>query len=937
MLVAPGAPEGAAPRGRSRRSGGGAGIPRGLRVRRPESDGVDQLFLIDGSSYFYRAFYGMRGLTTSKGFPTNAIYVFTSMMVKILKQRKPRFLGIVFDAPGPTFREKTFADYKAHRPPMPEDLAKQIPYIKRIPELFSVSAVEVGGVEADDVIGTLARRATARGIDTVIVTGDKDLMQLVTKELDDSRPGIVIYDDMKERMYGIKEVVDRFGVPPARVADVLALMGDVTDNIPGVRGIGEKTASKLIAQYGGVEEIYRGLDRVEPRWRKILEPERRNAEISKDLATIRIDVPVPLEPEAMTPGEPDLQRLIPFLTDLEFSKLLDAFQGADRVRQRALTTEQYGTILKEEDLQAVWDSLAREETIALDVETSGPDPMRAELVGVSLCAAPGKGFYIPLGHRYLGAPAQLDRSVVLRGLQKLVGDPRKRIVGQNIGFDALVLERCGVTIANIAFDTMLAAYLVNPDRGPFNLESLSREYLGHEKISFEDVAGRGKGQLTFDQIDVERVSRKACEDVDVTLRLVPILEERLRRDGLLKLLQEMEVPLVRVLLDMERIGVRIDAEFLRRLSSEMAARSREIQKEIFAIAGEEFNVDSPKQLQRILFEKLKLSPGKRTKTGLSTDESVLARLAPEHPLPAKILQHRQLNKLRGTYVDALPQLIHPDTGRVHTSYNQAVAATGRLSSSDPNLQNIPIRTEEGRKIRRAFVPEPDHLLISADYSQLELRILAHMSEDPGLVGAFREDRDVHRATAAEVFGLPPEQVPDELRSRAKAINFGIIYGMSAFGLAQRLRIDQKTAQEYINLYFGRYRRVKEFLDRVLEQGEKLGYVTTLFGRRRYVPQLASKNWQIRGQEERVAINAPIQGTAADIMKIAMINVWNRYRNEGFSAKMILQVHDELVIEAPEREADRAAEVVRAEMERALEMRVPLKVDVSRGRNWADLE
>jgi len=897
---------------------------------------MDQLFLVDGSSYFYRAFFGLRGLATSKGFPSNAIYVFTNMLVKVLKQQAPKYLAIVFDAPGRTFRDDLYKDYKAHRPPMPEDLVRQIPHIKRVPALFEVPMLEIAGVEADDVIGTLAARANVRGIDTVIVTGDKDFNQLVNKRLKDPKPGITIYDDMKERMLGIDEVKEKMGVPPERVIDLLAIMGDSTDNIPGVRGIGEKSAPKIINDLGSVEDIYASLDKVEPRWRKLFEAGRESAFLSKKLATIKTDVALDFSPDALRPGTPNRDRLIAFLKEFEFNRLLDAWQGPDRPKERRLTFGKYRLVLTAADLDALVDEMSRAERIAIDTETDAPDPMKARLIGVSVCVAPGEARYIPIAHRYLGCPEQLPLETVLAKLGPVLADPAKRFVAHNAGYDLVVLERLGATVATLAFDTMLGAYLVNPDKGPFNLENVSREWLSHEKIAYEDIAGRGKAQVTFDQVAVDRVRDKSCEDVDVTLQALGPIAERLRSDGLDRLLADLELPLVRVLVDMERAGVRIDAAFLKSVSKDFGARIRDLQQKCAEFAGQEFNPDSPKQLEQILYDKLKLPTGRKTKTGFSTDEGELERLAPMHDLPRAVLDHRALRVLKGTFVDALPAMINAETGRVHTSYNQAVAATGRLSSSDPNLQNIPIRTEEGRKIRRAFVPDPGCVLISADYSQVELRILAHMSGDERLVKAFREDADVHRATAAEVFGVPPEQVSDEQRSRAKAINFGIIYGMSGFGLAQRLTIDQKTAQDYIKLYFLRYQGVRAFIDRTLKEGADRGYVSTLFGRRRYV-NLRSSDRMTRAPQERIAINAPIQGTAADLMKVAMINAWKRYRAERMRSRLILQVHDELVVEAPEAEADRAAGVVREEMERVHPMCVPLKVDVSTGMNWAEMK
>jgi DNA polymerase-1 len=895
------------------------------------------LFLVDGSSYFYRAFFGLRGLSTSSGFPTNAIHVFATMLTRIARQNAPDLLAVVWDAPGRTFRDDLYKDYKATRAPMPEDLSKQIPVIKRLPELFAIPAVEVPGVEADDAIGTLARQALAKGIDVVILTGDKDFTQLVTKNRGEDRPGIVLYDDMKEQWSGLDQVKEKFGVPPERVIDVLGLMGDSTDNIPGVQGIGGKTAAKLVAKHGSIPDLYARLDQVEERWRRALEKDREGAELSRRLATIKCDVPLPVRVEDLKPGEPDRARLAELFRSLEFTKLLDQLGEPRAPERRTLSYAGYRSVMTAEDLESTLRELAPARTIALDLETTSADPMRATIVGITLCVREGESRYIPVGHTYLGAPKQLPLKRVLAALRPNLTDPERRIVGQNIKYDALVLRRAGLEVATIGFDTMVAAYLVNPDKGPHNLASICREYIGHDMILFEDVAGKGAKQTTFDQVPVDRARDYSGEDADVALRLVPILGERLAKDGMKGLMEDVEIPLIRVLLDMEEAGVRIDAVALKRMSSEFAGRMRGTLKEIHGIAGEEFNVESPKQLQRILFDKLALTPGRRTKTGLSTDVAVLEKLASEHPLPEKILQYRQLAKLKSTYIDALPGMIHPETGRVHTSYNQAIAATGRLSSSDPNLQNIPIRTPEGRLIRTAFVPDPGCAYVAADYSQIELRVMAHLADDPRMKRAFHENRDIHRATAAEIFEVEPERVTDDQRRRAKEINFGVLYGMSAGGLAQRLRLNYKTAQEFIARYFERYARVKEFIDRSLEEARKTGYVVTALGRRRYVPELASQNRMIRGPAERIAVNAPIQGTAADLMKLAMIRVWRRLGAERRRARMILQVHDELVLEAPEKEADPVAAILREEMEGAYPLSVPLQVNLSRGRNWAELE
>jgi len=895
------------------------------------------LFLVDGSSYFYRAFFGLRGLSTSTGFPTNAIFVFANMLVRLGKQHSPDYLGVVFDAPGRTFRDDLFPKYKANRAPMPEDLSKQIPVIKKIPGMFAIKSIEAPEVEADDVIGTLARQAVAKGIDTVILTGDKDFMQLVNKNKGDAKPGILLYDDMKEQWSGIDQVVAKFGVPPERVIDVQGLMGDPTDNIPGVHGIGEKTAAKLIQAHGSIEELYRHLDKVEPRWRALLERDRAGADLSRRLATIKTDVPLPVTVDDLQPGTPDKAKLASLFRELEFTRLLEQIGEAPAPERKTLSFEKYKAILKSDELRATVAELRKSRTISLDLETTSADPMRAAIVGITVCVREGESRYIPVGHTYLGAPSQLPLKEVLEALRPLLQDPERRIIGQNIKYDALVLSRHGVEVASIAFDTMVASYLVNPDQGPHNLASISRNYLGHDMILFEDVVGRGAKQTTFDQVPVEQARDYSGEDADVVFRLAPMLQERLEKDGLSDLMRDVELPLIGVLLDMERTGVRIDASVLQKLSQEFSGRMKAAMDEVHRLAGEPFNLDSPKQLQRILFQKLGLKPGRKTKTGLSTDVAVLEKLAADHPLPDKLLEYRQLAKLRGTYVDALPAMIHPETGRVHTSYNQAVAATGRLSSSDPNLQNIPIRSPEGRLIRTAFVPAAGSLYVSADYSQIELRVMAHLSGDPRMTAAFRENRDIHQATAAEIFEVGLSEVSDDQRRKAKEINFGILYGMSAGGMAQRLKIDHKTAQDFIARYFARYARVKEFIDQSLATARRTGYVTTALGRRRYVPGLASKNSVIRNPSERIAVNAPIQGTAADIMKLAMIGVWRRLRAEKLRTKMILQVHDELVLEAPKGEAEAASELLRDEMERAFPMTVPLKVGLASGGTWAELE
>ncbi|MBI3857766.1 MAG: DNA polymerase I [Planctomycetes bacterium] len=889
-----------------------------------------RLFLIDGSSYFYRAFFAVRGLVNSKGMPTNAAFGFTTMLTKILKSKDPEAIAVVFDAPGKTFRDDLYKEYKATREAMPEDLVRQLPHVKSIPPAMNIVTLEVPGVEADDVIGTLARRGLAEGFDVILVTGDKDFMQLVTKKAGAPEPGITIYDDMKERIIGIDEVVEKFGVPPERVVDVLALIGDTSDNIPGVRGIGPKFGAELVREFGTVEQILEQIDKVKPRFRGPLETGRADAILSKNLATIRCDLDVPFDPEKLKVRPPDRERLGKIFAELEFTRLLqDLDAGAPK--QQTIATDRYRLISSEEALKRLAAELEKAPSLSFDLETTSIDPMRAEIVGFSLCGREGEPAYIPVGHRYLGVPEQLPLQTVLAALKPALTSPKVRKVAQNATYDALILRRHGIEAGPIAFDTMVGAYLIDPDRGPFDLKTLAKKWLSHDMIHYEEVAGKGKGQVTFDQVPVEQAKDYSCGDADVTLRLAPLLEKKVREDGMGRLLDEVELPLLGALLELEGNGVKIDAEHFASLSREFEKRMTAAAKDAFVAAGEEFNLDSPKQLQRILFDKLQLDPGKRTKTGFSTDVSVLEKLALKHELPAKILEYRQLAKLKGTYIDALPALVNPATGRIHTSYNQAVAATGRLSSSDPNLQNIPVRTAEGRLIRKGFVPEKGKLLVGADYSQIELRILAHLSADSRLQQAFRDGRDIHASTAQEIFG----SADDEFRRRAKAINFGIIYGMSAFGLAQRLGIDQKTAQEYIDLYFSRYPGVKTYLAATLEEARRTGYVKTMFDRRRYTPDLKSQNRVISGAAERVAVNAPIQGSAADLMKIAMIRVSRRLR--GTKMLLILQVHDELLLEVPGGEADAAAQVMKEEMEGVHPLSVPLRVDVSRGATWADME
>lgn len=918
----------------------------------------ERLILIDGSHAFYRAFYAIRGLATSKGMPTNAIYGFTTMLAKILNIFEPKLVAVAFDAAGPTFRERMYQEYKANRPEMPEDLSIQIPYLKKIPAAYGVRTTEQPGLEADDVIGTIAARAVEEGHEVIIITGDKDFMQLVTKRVTDKdKPGILLYDDMRERWIGIDEVIDKFGVPPERVIDVLAIMGDAVDNVPGVAGIGEKTAPRLVQEYGSVEEILARLNRVRPeRLRGLLQRGREDALLSKKLVRIEQDAHLGINLQDLVRREADRDTLRDLFRELEFGRLLKEVQAEttppeinDPPREQEgipapIRFDRYRAISTEEELGDLLETLPRHDLLCIDLKTDSPDPMRARIVGISLCAREAEACYIPVGHRYLGAPSQLPCGSVLRRLKSILEDGKIRKIGQNISYDALVLRRHGVRLKNLYFDTLVGAYLLDPDHGPHNLERISATVLHHTMTpTYEEVTGSGRKRVTFDQVEIARARDYSCQDADVTFRAWSILEKRLQDENLHGLFYELEAPLIECLMDMEENGVGIDTDCLKRLSRYFEQRLHGLIREVFTLVGEEFNIDSPVQLRRILFEKLKLRPGHRTKTGFSTDMSVLEKLAMEHPVPEKLMEYRQIAKLKNTYVDTLPALIHPETGRIHTSYNQAIAATGRLTSSEPNLQNIPIRTPDGREIRRAFVPRKGWVLISADYSQIELRVLAHLSRDPRLIRAFQEGRDIHRATAADISGVSPDQVTDEMRRKAKEVNFGIVYGITAFGLAKRLGIERRSAQEMIDLYFNRYPAVRAFIDETLKEARHRGWVKTLFGRKRWVSgpkafaDITSRNGMIRSQGERIAMNAPIQGTAADIMKKAMIAVNNRLHQDHMKSQLILQVHDELVVEAPESERERAMKLLEKEMEGVLDFAVPLKVDMAAGVTWADLK
>ena len=884
-------------------------------------DSKNNFYIIDGNSYIYRAFYAIRGLSTSSGLPTNAVFGFANMLLKVIKDKAPDRLAIVFDPKGPTRRHGEYKEYKAHRPPMPKDLVPQIPYIHKLVEAFRIPVFVIEGQEADDVIATLARKAEPRGMEITIVTGDKDILQLVG-------PHIKVYDTLKEKVYEPRDVEERFSVPPDRVVEIMGLMGDAADNIPGVPGIGEKTAQVLIKQYRTIDNLLAHTHEItKPKLKQSLIEHADLARLSRELAILRSDVPIEIDYEDLKLKAPDSPALLKIFKELEFTALLK------HVIQEPEPDVDYHTVLDEQVFQDLMSTLASSEEFCFDTETTSLDPMQAELVGVSFAVRPHQAYYVPVGHSYPGAPKQISLDIVLGALKPIMGNPAIRKIGQNIKYDLLVLGHYGLKVKGISFDTMIASYLLNPGKPSHGMDALALEYLNYKTITYAEVTGSGKKQIGFADVDVQTATRYSGEDADITLRLKETLAPLLREQNLERLFLDMEMPLMEVLADMERIGVKINADFLKLMSTKLGSEMAGIEKTIYEMAGTEFNINSPKQLAEILFVKLGLTPTKKTKTGFSTNVDVLEELAPVHPLPAEILKYRTLAKLKSTYIDALPLMINPKTGRLHTSLNQTVTATGRLSSSEPNLQNIPIRTDVGREIRQAFIAERGAILLSADYSQIELRVLAHMSGDPALIKTFQNNEDVHTRTASEIFGLTPEEITAEMRRKAKAVNFGIIYGISAFGLAQDIGVSNAEAKRYIDNYFARYPRVREFIDNTITEAKKNGYVSTLFGRRRFIPELASSSVAVRNFGERMAINTPIQGTAADLIKLAMINIQKRLSRKDLRSQMILQVHDELVFEVPDEEIDKMKMLVREEMEGVLTLSVPIRVDMGMGKNW----
>ena len=920
------------------------------------------LVLVDGSSYLYRAFHAFPPLTNSAGEPTGAMYGVLNMLKSLISQVQPSHIAVVFDAKGKTFRDEMFEQYKSHRPPMPDDLRKQIQPLHDIIRALGIPLLVIEGVEADDVIGTLAVAASKANQKVLISTGDKDMAQLV----DDN---IMLINTMNNTLLDRDAVIEKYGIPPELIIDYLALMGDSADNIPGVAGVGEKTALGLLQGIGSMAEIYANLDKVAElpiRGAKKLGDkllaEKEMADLSYRLATIKTDVALDITPEQLTLGASNNDQLTEYFGRYEFKRWLnEVMNGADSITnnnekptkinhyqatpalaqdnsEEALPAIQidrsrYETLLTEADLNRWVEKLKQAKLFALDTETDNLDYMAANLVGISFALENGEAAYLPLQLDYLGAPKTLEKTTALSLLKPVLENPAIQKVGQNFKYDLTIFARNGIDVQGVAFDTMLESYVLN-STGRHNMDDLAKRYLGHQTISFEEIAGKGKNQLTFNQIPLEQAAEYAAEDADVTMKLQQVLWEKLSKEPTLeKLFKEMELPLLGVLSRMERRGVLIDSDALFLQSNEIANRLSELEEQAYVLAGQPFNLASTKQLQEILFDKLGLPVIQKTPKGApSTNEEVLEELAFSHELPKVLVEHRGLSKLKSTYTDKLPQMVNPQTGRVHTSYHQAVTATGRLSSSDPNLQNIPIRNEEGRRIRQAFIAREGFTVVAADYSQIELRIMAHLSQDQGLINAFTQGKDIHRSTAAEIFGVALDEVTSEQRRNAKAINFGLIYGMSAFGLSRQLGIGRADAQSYMDLYFKRYPGVQTFMHDIREKAKAQGYVETLFGRRLYLPDINSSNGMRRKAAERVAINAPMQGTAADIIKRAMIQLDQKLQNDPDIA-MIMQVHDELVFEVRSEKVAFYSELIKTQMESAANLVVPLIVEVGQGKNW----
>jgi DNA polymerase-1 len=885
-----------------------------------------KLVLIDGSSLLYRSYYAIRFLTNSEGFPTNAIYGFIMTLRKLMDQEAPDYLGIVFDTKEPTERHKIYTDYKAHRKPMPEDLVTQIPPLKKIIKAMNIPMFELPGYEADDILGTFAHRASRKNIQTIIVTTDKDLFQVVDANTS-------VYNPTKDLLLDEAGVKEFFGVLPSQVIDVLALWGDSSDNIPGVSGIGEKTAKALIARFDSLDRLLENLSRVEKKSvRQKIENSLDALELSRQLVTLFKDLDIEFNPKDLELSTPNTDALLALYQELGFSSL-----ASEHIKTSNAADKRYITIQDEDALEELIAQIKNAGSVALDTETDSPFPTRARLVGISFSVKPHEAYYLPLRHDYPNAPHQVPKEKAFQFLEGILTDPKIKKIGHNIKYDYIVLHREGITLQGIELDTMVLSYLLEPNWGKHSLDKLATTYLQVDTIPYHDVVGKGKNEVTINAVDIKKVTPYACQDADLALQLSVLLWPKIKEKDVRSLYESLERPLIQVLADMEMWGVRMNPEVLESLSEELQQDLEILKKKIYALSQEEFNINSPKQLGDILFEKMGIPSPRRTRKtkSHSTDMSVLQELASDYPIAQHTLEYRQFSKLKSTYSDALPLLIHTETGRIHTSYNQSVAATGRLSSSDPNLQNIPARGELGRRCRQAFIPDPGNLFLSADYSQIELRVLAHLSEDPALIETFLHDRDIHQDTALQVFGETSSLFPEEQRRRAKIINFSIIYGTSAFSLAKELGTSTSEAQTFIDRYFERYPKVWEFLEKCVTDARTSGVSQTLFGRIRPVPELKHENRMVQQAGRRIALNTPIQGTAADLIKKAMIDIWEALRAQELESKMILQVHDELVFESPKKECRRIELLVKEKMENVFPLKVPLKVHLGWGINWAE--
>lgn len=900
------------------------------------------LVLVDAHGYLHRAYHALPPLNNSRGEPVGALFGFARMLLKILKNEKPGALVVCFDSPGPTFRHKAYADYKAHRKPLEDALKFQLPLARDMASAWGLTVAALPGYEADDLIATLAHRAAQKKTPVVIVTADKDALQLVGGP-------VTVLNEQRGVRYDPAAVENKYGLAPGQLLDFFALMGDASDNVPGVPGVGEKTATALLQKYKSLDGVYRHLDEIKGALRDRLRDHEKEARLSRELVTLDDDAPVEVDLDDARPPAAPPPTLADFFRRWEFNSLLPELMSASidapaapaapdapAPPRPAAASRRVRVVLTPADLKALVERIRRADRLSVDVETTGTDPVDSRLVGIALAVEPGEGWYVPLGHRALGDPAQLALDTVRAALKKVFSDASVPKVGQNLKFDSQILAAADLPLTPLAFDTLVASYCLNPSRQTHGLKALALDLLGEAMTPIEQLIGTGAKQIGMDQVKVSDAAPYAAADAEVTLRLAALMKTQLKEKGLDRLFHDVEMPLVPILARMETTGIALDAPYLRTLAKEFGQAILGLEKDIHALAGGPLNVNSPKQLAQILFEKLKLPVVRKTKTGFSTDEETLQKLAPQHPLPERILAYRELAKLKSTYIDGLLETVKP-SGRVHTRFNQAVAATGRLSSSDPNLQNIPIRTEYGRQIRRAFVPARDHVFLSADYSQIDLRVLAHISKDPALTAAFQRGDDIHAATAREIFDLAAgAPVADAQRRVAKTVNFGIVYGQTGFGLSQQLGIPMGQAQAYIKAYMERYAGVKAWMSAIIEEARQKGYVTTLLNRRRYLPEINAANAAVRAFAERTAMNTPIQGTSADIIKVAMRDVDRLIEKKGWATRMLLQVHDDLLFEVPRDELSEVAGPIRKAMESALALDVPVVVDLKTGPNWADL-